>query len=122
MKRSLWKWSAGIVCAALELLSVPLLRAADTSAPPDLISSSLKTLGALVIVLVIIFIIAWAAKRYLHFLPNVGSKTDAIRLLATKPLGTKRSLHLLEIEGSKFLIGSSENNVTLLKEWDQDKS
>jgi flagellar biosynthetic protein FliO len=93
---------------------------AENGSAPDLVTSSLKMLGALVIVLVLILLVAWAAKRYLRFLPNTGAKGDSIRTIAVKPLGAKRSVHLLEVENRRFLIGSSENNITLLKEWMND--
>ncbi len=116
------KTAAAAAAAAGILLGASPLGAEDGSATPDLVTSSLKMLGALVIVLVLILVVAWAAKRYLRFLPNSAAKGDSIRTIAVKPLGAKRSVHLLEVENRRFLIGSSENNITLLKEWKSDES
>jgi len=100
-----------LVCASTQAL------AGGGDQAPSLFASSLKTLGALILVLALVLVAAWAARRYLHFLPQGVSKGDDIRVLSVKALGPKRSIHLLEIEGEKILIGTSENGVTLLKDF-----
>ena len=100
-----------LVCVSTQAL------AGEGDSTPNLFASSLKTLGALVLVLALVLFAAWVARRYLHFLPQGASKNDNIRVISTKALGPKRSIHLLEVEGDKILIGSSENGVTLLKDF-----
>ena len=47
----------------------------------DLFTSSMKALGALALVLALIFIVAWLAKRYLNFIPHGGDKGEDIRVI-----------------------------------------
>lgn len=101
-----------LICTA----ALPSL-AGDGAGAVDMFASSLKTLGALVLVLALILVIAWIARRYLHFLPQSAGKDEDIRILSGKALGPKRSVHLLEVEGHKLLVGSTEEGVTLLKEF-----
>lgn len=82
----------------------------------NMFASSLKALGALVLVLAIILLVAWLAKRYLHVIPQGMNKGDAIKVIAFKVIGPKKTVHLLEVEGQKILIGSTEAGITLLKE------
>ncbi|MCX6640538.1 MAG: flagellar biosynthetic protein FliO [bacterium] len=89
---------------------------AQSTGTPDMAGSSLKAFGALLLVLALILLIAWAAKRYLHFLPRSGGKEEQIRLLSTRALGPKRAVHLLEVDGRKLLIGSAEGSVNLIKD------
>jgi len=84
----------------------------------NLVSSSLKTFGALLLVLVLIVVLSWAAKRYLNFLPSTTLKGGVIKVVETKPLGPKRSLHVVDIEGQRLLIGSSEGGIAFLQKLD----
>lgn len=79
--------------------------------------STLKGLGALFFVLALILICAWLARRYLRLSPHGSVKGDQIRILSSRALGPKRSMHLVEVEGQKLLVGSSEEGVTLLKDY-----
>ena len=94
--------------------------AAEGGQSDSLFLQALKTFGYLMSVLALIVVGAWVAKRYLHLLPQYGEKGGNIKILATRTLGSKRAVHLLEIEGVKLLIGSTDNGVSLLKEFDVD--
>ncbi len=89
----------------------------DEGEAPNLFMTSLKSLSALLIVLALIILAAWAVKRYFPYLQQNIGKGDDIKILAVKALGPKRSIHLIEVEGKKVLVGSSETGVTLLKEF-----
>ncbi|MBU1881019.1 flagellar biosynthetic protein FliO, partial [bacterium] len=110
IKKALHSLTAVIIaCQAL-----PAIAQVEKSGE-SLVTSSLKTFGALVLVLVLIVVLSWLARRYLHFLPSTTVKGGVIKVLETKPLGPKRSLHVVEIEGRKILIGSSEGGIALLQ-------
>jgi len=85
---------------------------------PDLGLSSFKALGALLLVLALIFLIAWLARRYLHLLPQNLARGNQIQVLSARPLGPKRSVHLLQVEGHRLLVGSSDSGVSLLKDFE----
>ena len=104
--------------ASLAVLAAQAIPASaqEGSEPPNLVLTSLKSLGVLLLVLALIILAAWAAKKYLRFLPQGGVRSESIKILAVRALGPKRSVHLIEVEGKKVLLGSSEGGVTLLKE------
>lgn len=117
MKLSLRALKLGLVLSALLSATTAPAWAADSPGVSDMFSTSLKTLGALMLVLALILIIAWLARRYLHFLPQGSEKGEDIRILSVKALGPKRYVHLLEVDDQKLLVGSSEGGMTLLKEF-----
>jgi flagellar biosynthetic protein FliO len=90
---------------------------AEEAGQPDLGASSLKALGALLLVLTLIFLAAWLAKKYLRFLPQNTAKGEGIQVLSARSLGPKRSVHLIEVQGRRLLVGSSEAGVILLKDY-----
>lgn len=102
--------------ALLLVIAAPVF-AGDKADEPNLILTSLKSLGALLLILALIVLAAWAAKKYLHLIPQGGTKGDGIKIISVRALGPKRSVHLIEVEGNKILIGSSEGGVALLKEF-----
>lgn len=120
LPRIVTRTAPAMIIVVLGLLSgpEPLWAAPDSGGgSPDVVLSSFKALGALLLVLALILIAAWAARRYFHFLPRPGTKGDGIQVLAGKSLTPKSSVHLLEVEGRKMLVGSSEGGVSLLKDF-----
>ncbi len=96
--------------------------ATEENRSPGMGAASLKALGALLLILALILLIAWFVRRYLlRFLPATGTRGEGIQILAVRVLGPKRSVHLLQVEGRKLLIGSSETEVTLLKDFGEEK-
>jgi flagellar biosynthetic protein FliO len=114
----LTRFNKAIILAlmALGIISIPVL-AENTGEQPDLFTTSIKTLGALLLVLALIIVAAWAARKYLHFLPKSSAKGDHIQIIAVRALGPKRSIYLLEVEGHRILVGASDGGVSLLKEY-----
>ena len=94
----------------------------DTGEQPSLFVTSVKTLGALLLVLALIIIAAWAARKYLHFLPKSAGRNDHIQIISVRALGPKRSVYLLEVEGARILVGSSDGGINLLKEFPADRN
>lgn len=78
----------------------------------------LKALSALILVIGLIFVIAWLAKRYLKFLPQIPGKDNVIQVISARSLGPRRSVYLLQVEGHKLLVGSTESGITLLKDYE----
>ena len=78
--------------------------------------SSFRTILALMAVLALILGGAWAARRFLPFLPQNSQKNDQIQVLSMRALGPRRSVHLLQVDGHRLLIGSTDTNFRLLKE------
>ena len=72
-------------------------------------------LGALALVLGLIGLAAYAARR---FMPKTvgGGRPDAIRIIATKMLGGRRSLALVRVRGQTLLLGLTPQSISCLTE------
>jgi flagellar protein FliO/FliZ len=80
---------------------------------PDLVSTALKMLASLVIVLGGMFVASYFMKRVLN--RNVpGSGDKVIRVLANTYIGVKKSISLVEIPGALLVIGISNDKISLL--------
>ena len=80
---------------------------------PDLVSTALKMLASLAIVLGGMFVTFYFMKRVLN--RNVpGSGGNVIRVLANTYIGVKKSISLVEIPGALLVIGISNDRISLL--------
>ena len=89
--------------------------AEDNVGPPDLALTSM--LGSLLLVIVCIFIFAFLMKQT-NLLKNGRAKSQ-IKIIATQPLGAKARVQMIEVNGQQYLLGVSEQNVTLLDKLDK---
>ena len=88
--------------------------------------------GYLSVVLSLIFVICliYATGIIYNKLNNIGIKTfkaqnkdfreDNIIILSTTPLGANKTLHVVELNGKKMLIGASTNSIHLIKDLSED--
>ncbi|MFH1862295.1 MAG: flagellar biosynthetic protein FliO, partial [bacterium] len=97
------------------LTAVALAVDEGMSTAPNLWWSTIKTLAVLLFVLALVFLAAWAVKRFSPLVPGAYRGTERIQILSSKSLGTRRAVHLLEVEGKRILIGSSEAGITLIE-------
>ena len=80
---------------------------------PDLLSTSIKMLSALGIVLGGMLMVFYFMKRYLRRdLP--GSKEKLIRVLSSSYIGVKKHISLIEVPGSVLVVGITNDNISLL--------
>lgn len=86
------------------------------TAMPSVILSLVAVLGVLVMILCVG---RWMQRG--GMLPRnaglAGGQRQRIRLLSARALGWQSSLHLLEVDGQRFLIGVSRSGVTALGNW-----
>ena len=80
---------------------------------PDLLSTSLKMLSALGIVLGGMLVFFYFMKRYLKR-DFSGSKEKLVRVLASSYIGVKKNISLIEIPGSVLVVGITNDNISLL--------
>lgn len=80
---------------------------------PDLLSTSLKMLSALGIVLGGMLVFFYFMKRYLKR-DFSGSKEKLVRVLASSYIGVKKNILLIEIPGSVLVVGITNDNISLL--------
>lgn len=89
------------------------LGAADTVSGPDLPSygmTALRTLAALVIVVVLLLVAARVLPGLLKR-PAGAERGGEIEVVATKALGPRRAVHIVRVRGVEYLIGSSEHGL-----------
>jgi flagellar biosynthetic protein FliO len=69
------------------------------------------------VVLGLIGLASWALRRWaVGRRPLFGRQGGRMRSIERLSLDTRRSLHLVEVDGETLLISASEHSVTLLKE------
>lgn len=83
------------------------------SAPPELIPSAFKMLGALAAVLGGLFLAVHAARRYLARTGMVAGER-LVRVIASHPIGAKKSVTLVEIPGAVLVLGVAGERIELL--------
>jgi flagellar protein FliO/FliZ len=80
---------------------------------PDLISTALKMLGSLAIVLGGMFVTFYFLKRLLNK-KVAGSGDKLIRVLENTYIGVKKNISLVEVPGALLVIGITNDNISLL--------
>jgi flagellar protein FliO/FliZ len=76
--------------------------------------SLVRTIVGLVIVIAVIYGLTWVL-RQLKARNEAGPEGTGLRTLATLPLGTNRSLHLVRAGEEVVLVGSGEHGVTPIR-------
>ena len=78
---------------------------------------TLRMLGALALVLGLILLIAYLARRFLPLQgTGLSGRADVIRIVATKMLGGRRSLMLVRVRGQTLLLGLTPQSIQCLTE------
>lgn len=89
---------------------------ADPAAPAydsSIFMASLRVLWGLLIVLGIIFAVYTLAKKKFNLLAG-NTQSANIKIIETKHLMPKKSLHLIQVRDKEYLIGVTDHNITLL--------
>ena len=95
-------------------MSGPALLAIETAAPGLAEGELWRSLTAIVVVFGLLGALAWAARRgRLSFFTRQPSH---VRVEATVPLGDRRSLMVVAIEGRRLLLGLTPAQVSLVTE------
>ena len=80
---------------------------------PDMLSTAMKMLTALGIVLGGLIVVFYFMKRFLK--RDVGGSNEAlIKVIASQYIGIKKNISLVEIPGSILVVGVSNDNISLL--------
>ncbi|MDR8524461.1 MULTISPECIES: flagellar biosynthetic protein FliO [Shewanella] len=103
-----------LVLASLAGAETQLDTAANVSSTSGSSASSIATLssmvGGLIVVLVLIFFLAYLVKRF----NLVPSSQGVLKTIAVTPLGQKEKLVLVEVGGQQYLLGVTPNQVSLV--------
>lgn len=71
------------------------------------------TLGALVLVIGVIFGLAWALKRMQ--VPSLMGAKSGLKVVSQLPLGQKERVVVLDVNGEQVLVGVTPQQITLIK-------
>lgn len=93
----------------IALSSYSLESFADTAAAPSPTMSVLKMVFGLIVVLGVMALFAWGAKR---FLPGVASQPSVIRVLGGASVGSRERVVVLEVAGRWLVVGVASGQVT----------
>ena len=82
----------------------------DYFKPPD--HNPVGAILAVLFVLALFVVVIYVSKKLLPKITNLSGKE--IRIVETIHLGPRKAVHLLEVENRRFLIGSTNENITKL--------
>ena len=82
--------------------------------PPEL--DFAQVMMPMIMVVALIFILAWVIKRFNPRLQTIGGKD--IEILANKPVTNQARLSLVRVGGKDLLVGITSTNITLIKDFD----
>jgi len=91
------------------------------SYPPDMVSTALKMLTAMVVVLAGLWAVYFLLKRVLRKDVGNGSKDKLIRVLENSYIGVKKSISLVEVPGAILVLGISSDRICLLTKIEDEK-
>lgn len=89
---------------------------AASSEPVDFFSSGLKLFVGMAVVIGIMLLIHVMNRKGFKFLESRQSRR--IKILENRPMGGRKSVCLLEIEGERFLLGVGNDRVDMLHRFD----
>lgn len=95
------------------LFSSPLFALEENVSHPDFALGSL--LASLLLVIACIFVFAFLMKKT-NLLKN-GQGKSQIKLIATQPLTNKGRVQIIEVNDQHYLLGVTEQNITLLDKY-----
>ena len=84
----------------------------DTTAPADFMLYY-KVLGSLLLVLAVLFLVAFGLKRWNSFFSK-SAPGDRIQVLSRLPLSPKHSLLLIQVQEQQLLLGISPDGIRML--------
>jgi flagellar protein FliO/FliZ len=89
------------------------LHAAETG----MASTGLRTVSSLVLIIALMFVLAWALKRYGPMAK--AKKSFGLDILGQVSLGARVNLALIRVGRSVLLVGVTANQVSLLKDMEE---
>ena len=90
----------------------------EIPAVPSLGESLVKVGGALAVVLAMVLILAFAAKRYLSGAEGALGSKKQLKVLSSHFIGVKKSVTIVEIAGEILALGVTNENINLLAKYD----
>ncbi len=106
--------SVNLVLASIAGTQAQVDTATNVTSTAGSSASSIATLssmvGGLIVVLVLIFFLAYLVKRF----NLVPSSQGVLKTIAVTPLGQKEKLVLVEVDGQQYLLGVTPQQISLV--------
>lgn len=96
---------------AVLLIAAPALAAEGD--PPSLGHAAIRSVASLAVVVALILAASVAARRWLGRIP-AGGHRNPIQIVASRALGSRATITMLEVEGERLLVGSSPHGLGLI--------
>ncbi len=104
------------IAYSLLMVALPLSAAESDSVPdPFAMEAVLQLVTGLGIVIALILVLAWVARRFIGVVPQ----QKQLKTLAVLPLGTREKAVLVEVGGKQMLLGVAPGRVNLLTRFDE---
>lgn len=94
--------------------AAPSQPAQPVESPPASDFSLARTIGALGLVISLIVIGFWGARKYAPQLFSRRPGEQRMKVVETLPMGDKRSIALVQVDDSCFLVGNTASQISLL--------
>ena len=108
--RRILKFSTSLyLCGGLFALSASSLAATEPLPAPVGTGSLLQVLLGLAVVLAMVFVAAWAMRR---FSPNIATGNSALRIIAGTAVGNRERVLLLEVNDTWLVVGVAPGRVS----------
>ncbi len=85
------------------------------NAPPDMLTTALKMVASLGVVLGGLFVVYYLTRRMTRS-DGAGTRDRLIRVVANKFIGVKKNICMVEVPGSILILGITNDRITLLRE------
>jgi flagellar protein FliO/FliZ len=115
------KRPSGIFAAENTKLNLGATSATGVVKSPGGGSSIIRTLGGLLLVVGLIYAVAWVLRRVKRSREDQASGRG-LQSVATLPLGSGRSLHLVRAGTDVILVGSSEHGVAPIQRYTEEEA
>jgi len=102
---------ACLLLPLLLLLAAPALAATGDSI--SLGHAAIRSIASLALVVALILVVSVAARRWLGRIP-AGGHRNPIQIVASRALGSRATITMLEVEGERLLVGSSPHGLGLI--------
>jgi len=88
---------------------------------PDLYSATVKTVEALVVILALLFILLYTAKRLFSKTIGYQGREKFIKVVASHYIGPKKIIALVEVKGQNLVVGITSQGISLLSRLDEPR-
>jgi flagellar biosynthetic protein FliO len=87
---------------------------ASTDGAPSMASVVIKFVSAMMVVLGILFVAVWAAKRFKLPQKLAGGDQKMIRVVGATMIGLKKQISVIDVAGQFWVVGHGPSSITLL--------